>query len=72
MKNSALIVSNVTELRALFWRTHSALVCKRFPSGNPRPQNSQPCDTRAAWVDFVDQLQRNGEISEKLADSATL
>lgn len=71
-RNSVLLVHNVTGLRALFWRTHSALPCKRFASGNPKPQNAQPADTRAAFVDFVDQLQRNGEISDKLAQSATL
>lgn len=70
--NSVLLVENVTQLRALFWRTHDSLPCHRYKSGNPRPQNDQPTDTRVAFVEFVDQLKRNGEISDKLAQSATL
>jgi len=60
------------ELRALFWEAHPSLVCKRGPRGRILPQNSQPCDTRAAWVDYVDQLQRSGDISDALANRATL
>ena len=35
-------------------------------------QNDQPCDTRCAFVDFVDSLARNGGISESLAARVTL
>lgn len=35
------------------------------------PQNSQPADTRIAYVDYVDMLARNGQISETLASKAT-
>lgn len=65
-------IRNVTELRADFWREHSHLECRVNRNGNPLPQNSQPCDTRAAFVEYVDMLARNESISAKLAQSATL
>ncbi len=35
-------------------------------------QNDYPNDVRMAFVDYVDSLARNGEISEALAQKATL
>ena len=37
-----------------------------------RKQNNCPCDVRMAWCEFVDVKYRNGDISERLADSAVL
>ena len=65
-------IRNQTELRTDFWEQHPHLVCRLNSRGNPKRQNEQPCDTRAAFVDYVDQLARSGSISEKLAQSATL
>lgn len=65
-------IRNVTELRADFWREHSHLVCKTNARGNPLSQNLQPCDTRVAFVDYVDRLARSQSISDRLAQSATL
>lgn len=66
------LCKNITQLRALFWRTHYPIPCNRYKSGRPLPQNQQPADTRAAFVAFVDQLARNNEISQRLAQTATL
>lgn len=54
------------QIRALFWAMHPNLV--RRPGGH----NRQTCDTRQAFCDFLDALARSGQISEKLADRATL
>ena len=58
-------ITTQKELREEFWATFEG----ERRSGS---QNSQPADTRAAFVDFVDQLERNGDISRKLAERATL
>lgn len=65
-------IRNVTELRADFWAQHPHLECRTNSRGNPRRQNDQPCTTRCAFVDYVDSLARNGNISPKLAQNATL
>lgn len=55
------------EVRAAFWREHP-----QFTPRGDGSQNRQTCDCRAAFVDFVDSLQKSGQISDKLADSVTL
>ena len=54
------------QLRAAFWQ-HSD--CKRVPGRN---QNDYPAYVRTAWCDWIDSLQRSGQISEALAQRATL
>ena len=58
------------EIRDAFWLTF-------FVEGKPRrfygkTQNELPTDLRCAFVDFVDQLHRNGVITEALASRVTL
>lgn len=61
------------ELRAAFWEIMPPnVVCLLNRNGNPRSQNKQPADTRMAFVDWIDCLQKDGEISEALAHRATL
>lgn len=63
------------EVRESFWNAHPDVANLRRSDGrDPRDvrQNSQPCDTRAAFVDYVDQLARSGDISDELAQSVTL
>ncbi len=63
------------EVRAAFWAAHPRAQ-RRYVNGKTRPviapQNEQPTDTRVAFCEFVDSLQRNGEITEALASRATL
>ncbi len=59
-------ITNQPDLRDAFWRAHPHLLHR------PGSQNAQPCDTRVAWVDYVDACQRDGTISEALARRATL
>lgn len=54
-------------------------VCEAFWAMYPeftRPdfvvQNDLPCDVRCAFVDFVDQMEREGQISSELAANVTL
>jgi hypothetical protein len=58
------------EIRNAFWAVF-------FVNGKPneyrgKRQNDLPCDLRCAFVDFIDTLARDGEISETLAARATL
>jgi hypothetical protein len=52
------------QIRAAFWAQH--------PSAKRAPQNQCPADIRAAFVDFIDTLARDGRISDALASRATL
>ena len=64
------------EIRVLFWALHPNLPKRRHRySWNKNDKTAElvyAVDARCAFVDFVDQLQRNGEISESLADRVTL
>lgn len=59
-------------LRAAFWDAHPSLECRKGPRGRILPQNSQPTDTRCAFVDWLDSLRRSGQVSDALAQRATL
>ena len=60
-------ISTLTQLRMHFWANHPTL--KR--RGRTK-QNDYPCEIRMAWCDWVEQTRRNGDISENLAQRATL
>jgi hypothetical protein len=57
------------EVRQAFWEQFGDL----FPEAKrTKGQNDQSTDVRVCFVDFVDYLQKSGEISEKLASRVTL
>ena len=58
-------ITSQKQIRAEFWRVHPDLSRRRVGA-------DYPTDTRVAFVDFIDSLARNDEISEKLAQRATL
>lgn len=69
------------EIRACFWAEHPQLSRKVARPGSQRgsgrlyrrpTQNDYPADTRMAFCDFIEFLQRDGEISEELAGRVTL
>lgn len=73
------MIKTLSELRAQFWEQHPTYKRKTVKvSRNGKPfykyadQNDYPADVRMAWVFFVDNMQRSGEISEALAWKATL
>lgn len=62
------------QVRAAFWNDHQCIagISKRKIrnySGNGTMYNT---DTRCAFVDYVDMLSKNGDISESLASRVTL
>lgn len=67
-----MAITTQAALREAFWEAHPDLVQRKGPRGRILPQNEQPTDTRVAWVDYVDHMEKAGEISEALAARATL
>ena len=69
-------MTNQKQIRAAFWEAFPDLPRRRYRySPNRSDKTAQlvySIDTRCAFVDFVDYLQRAGIISEALADRATL
>jgi hypothetical protein len=68
--------TNQKQLRELFWKTHPTLTKRRYRYGWSKSDKTAelvyPVDTRCAFVDFIDNLQSSGYISESLANRATL
>ena len=62
-------MKTITEVRNAFWDVHT-----EFKSDFRKTyrQNQYKTDIRCAFVDYVDSLQKNGDISEKLARRVTL
>ena len=68
--------TNQKQIRAAFWESFPDLPRRRYRySPNRSDKNAPlvyPIDTRCAFVDFLDSLARDGQISEALAARATL
>lgn len=68
--------TNQRQLRAAFWAAHPTLPRRRhrysWRANDIRAELVYPIDTRVAFVDWLDSLQRDGLISETLAQRATL
>jgi hypothetical protein len=64
-------MTNQKQIRAAFWQAHPTADRKRITdyTGNGKMYTT---DTRCAFVDFLDSLSRSGQISEALANRATL
>lgn len=65
------------QIRAAFWEAHPKADKRKYPAAYDwnRPDNSKKdfcTDTRCAFVDFLDYLHRDNQISEALANRATL
>lgn len=54
-------------LRDCFWTSNPDLKRK-----GKQKQNAYPTDVRVAWVDYAEMMQRDGQISDGLAQRATL
>jgi hypothetical protein len=69
-------MTNQKQIRAAFWDAFPDLPRRRYRYSPNRSDKTAelvfPIDTRCAFVDFVDYLQRSGDISESLANRATL
>lgn len=67
-------ITNQRDLRKAFWRDHAdcpsiARRKIRNYSGNGTMHNT---DTRCAFVDWIDALSKDGQVSQELAQRATL
>ena len=61
------------QIRKAFWENHPLHEAHALKwQIKTAPHNRHNSETRTAFVDFVDTLARNGEISEELAQRATL
>jgi hypothetical protein len=66
-------ITSTQSIRRAFWQSHPAhYEYARKWEIVTAGHNRHLCETRTAFVDFVDQLHRAGEISDKLASRATL
>ena len=61
------------EVRMSFWENIEGLNrSKELKIKKSRPDNDFRTDVRCAFVDYVDNLQKEGRISESLASKVTL
>jgi hypothetical protein len=64
------------QIRAAFWAAHPTANRKRYPTRDwtreDKTARDYCTDTRCAFVDFLDSLHRDGQISDALANRATL
>lgn len=59
------------QVRKAFWEAHPNLSRKKIPHYNGK-EKMYTTDTRCAFVDFVDHLEKSGMINESLAHRVTL
>ena len=59
------------QLRKAFWEEFPNLPRKRI-TDYAGTGKMYPTDTRVTWCDWVDFLQKNGDVSQELAERATL
>jgi hypothetical protein len=66
-------MTNQKQVRASFWESFPHLEKHALKWGiKTAPQNRHNAETRTAFVDFVDYLQKSEQITESLANRATL
>lgn len=67
--------TNQKQIRAAFWDAHPTLPRRRHRYNWRHDKTAElvhAVDTRVAFVDFLDALHRSGQISDALAQRATL
>lgn len=63
------MIKTLSTLREQFWNQHLEFILDYRVK---KRQNDYNTDIRCAWVDHVDYMRKNNQISEKLANRATL
>jgi len=68
------MITNQQELRRAFWASFPELgeTEARRRRTRSKGQNAQTCDTRMTFCDWLDGLAKSGQVSERLAQRATL
>lgn len=64
-----MMMKTIQEVRAAFWEAHPGFGRERRVK---KRQNEYRADIRAAFVNYVDYLNRKGDISDALASRVTL
>lgn len=62
-------IKTLSELRTSFWQEHTEFA-KEYRKR--KKQNDYNGDIRFAWINFIDVMQKNDNITEKLRKRATL
>ena len=62
-------MKTISEVRKSFWNEFPQFLNEYKKI---KRQNEYSCDCRCAFVEYVDYLQKDGVISEKLANKVTL
>lgn len=65
------MITTQKELRRVFRECHPDLDFRKVENYS-RNSTMYKADTRCAFVDFVDSMSRNGQITQELAERATL
>jgi hypothetical protein len=65
------MITTQKEVRHLFWETYPDLNRKKI-TGYSGKGKMHVTDTRCAFVDFVDSLRRDGQITAEMAQKVTL
>jgi len=65
------MITTQRQLRAEFWRTFPRLDRRRITDYAGTGKMHQT-DTRVAWHNWIDQMNKSGEICHQLAERATL
>lgn len=60
------------EIREAFWQNHPQFDSRDYKGQNHPSQNNYNATIRSAWCEWIDYLQKDGQISEELADKVTL
>jgi hypothetical protein len=67
------MITTQTEIRCRFWQAFPHLAEQAREAGIISKRQNHHCATvRCSFVDFVDALHRDGQISDALANRATL
>lgn len=67
------MITTQRELRKRFWQDHPDYAFQAREAGIISKRQNEHCATvRCAFVDWLDMMHRNGEISDALANRATL
>lgn len=70
MKNYTMTTQ--AEVRAAFWQGFTPELRRAAGMTTKKRQNAYPTDIRVEFVDFVDMLEKDGQISPALAARVTL
>ena len=60
---------NQSQLRTAFWRAFPQFATLKR---SRKTQNDYPTDVRVTWCDFIEAARSNGEITDRVAERATL